>query len=621
MKTSFNGKAAKTALSFAWAFGLLIALWGLITSDAAFAAIVFNGDVDPPDPANWNLDTNGYVGKTGTGEVTVDGGDALNSKYCYVGDKAGSTGQVTADGAGTTWTSSSYLYVGHYGSGTFSISGGGTVSSQYGYVGTWSGSTGAFTVHGAGSTWNISKLLYVGNAGDGTLEITGGGVVNSTSTVTIGNNSTTSPLNQGKVTVDGTGSKLTTNAPLTVGAFQGSIGELIVTGGGEVSNTVGKVGSSAGATGAVRIEGLGSKWINSGDLRVGNSGSGTLTIAAGGEVSNAAGYIGANAGATGTVTVDGSGSKWTNTTSLTIGAAGTGTLNVSNGGTLCANTITGGVSIVTVNFDNGVLKPYNAANATWLSVGTHADSGVWIKEGGAVFDTAGYDMAIGVALQHGGISPIDGGLTKRGAGTLTLTGANPYTGRTVLQQATLQLGPAAHNTVLSLGGADIETQTGKLIFDYTGGSSPAATIGGLLAASYATGWTSGQFICSLADAGHGLGWMDDTGAQQVIVQYAIYGDANLDTTVNNDDLFILLGNLGQSSMTWSQGDFDNNGAVNNDDLFTLLGNLGSSGLDSATIEMLKALGVPAAMIPEPGTLVLLVGGLVGLLCYAWRRRR
>ncbi|MCD4728661.1 MAG: PEP-CTERM sorting domain-containing protein [Pirellulales bacterium] len=28
-----------------------------------------------------------------------------------------------------------------------------------------------------------------------------------------------------------------------------------------------------------------------------------------------------------------------------------------------------------------------------------------------------------------------------------------------------------------------------------------------------------------------------------------------------------------------------------------------------------------AKIPEPGTLVLLATGLIGLLCYAWRKRK
>ena len=46
--------------------------------------------------------------------------------------------------------------------------------------------------------------------------------------------------------------------------------------------------------------------------------------------------------------------------------------------------------------------------------------------------------------------------------------------------------------MFSLGGADI--QSGRMVFDYTGGSDPAATILSLLTASYDGGlWDIGQF--------------------------------------------------------------------------------------------------------------------------------
>jgi len=43
------------------------------------------------------------------------------------------------------------------------------------------------------------------------------------------------------------------------------------------------------------------------------------------------------------------------------------------------------------------------------------------------------------------------------------------------------------------------------------------------------------------------------------------------------------------------------------------------GLDAQAIQMLTAAGF--TVVPEPSTLVLLAAGLLGLLCYAWRRRR
>ena len=67
-------------------------------------------------------------------------------------------------------------------------------------------------------------------------------------------------------------------------------------------------------------------------------------------------------------------------------------------------------------------------------------------------------------------------------------------------------------------------------------------------------------------------------------------------------------NYNQTSMNWSQGDFDGNGTVNGADLNIVLSNYN------------QHLGVGAA-VPEPSTLLLAAAGLAGLLCYAWRKRR
>ena len=57
-----------------------------------------------------------------------------------------------------------------------------------------------------------------------------------------------------------------------------------------------------------------------------------------------------------------------------------------------------------------------------------------------------------------------------------LTAANTYSGRTTVASGTLDLAAAAQNAVFNLGGADV--QSGKLVFDYNGDASPAATIEG-----------------------------------------------------------------------------------------------------------------------------------------------
>jgi hypothetical protein len=72
------------------------------------------------------------------------------------------------------------------------------------------------------------------------------------------------------------------------------------------------------------------------------------------------------------------------------------------------------------------------------------------------------------------------------------------------------------------------------------------------------------------------------------------GDANGDGVVNVGDLGILAGNYGTlTGATWAMGDFNGDGAVNVGDLGILAGNYGSSA---------------AAAVPEPMTLLVLVGG-------------
>jgi autotransporter-associated beta strand protein len=201
------------------------------------------------------------------------------------------------------------------------------------------------------------------------------------------------------------------------------------------------------------------------------------------------------------------------------------------------------------------------------------------------------------------------GLTKLGPGTLILGGANGYGGVTTVTAGTLLLEPAAQTPVLSGGGANI--QAGHLVFDYTSaGNDPANTINTLLAASYHGGaWDQGQFQSSTASSTIGLGWADN--GSSVTVQPALYGDANLDGSVNFTDLSKVLANYGSSGMTWSQGDFSYDGTVNFSDLSKVLGNYGTTGGPAWA-------GV--SPVPEPGTIVLFGIGAISLLAYAWRRR-
>ena len=88
----------------------------------------------------------------------------------------------------------------------------------------------------------------------------------------------------------------------------------------------------------------------------------------------------------------------------------------------------------TFNFNGGMLKALatTANGATFMETLNTAN----VKAGGALIDTNGANITIGQALVADPVST-GGGLTKLGAGTLTLTGANTYTGTTLVSAGNL----------------------------------------------------------------------------------------------------------------------------------------------------------------------------------------
>jgi len=153
----------------------------------------------------------------------------------------------------------------------------------------------------------------------------------------------------------------------------------------------------------------------------------------------------------------------------------------------------------------------------------------------------------------------------------------------------------------------VETGTLQL----NGDTTPAATIAALLKTRYnsgsATHFNTGKFQSTTADSHLGLGWRDSAAAQQVMVAYALYGDANGDGTVAISDLAFLGASWNGTGKNWAQGDFNYDGKVALSDL----GFLGANWNQS----------IPgfSQVVPEPGTLVLLIAGLLGLAASAWRR--
>jgi hypothetical protein len=77
--------AATAARSILFCCALLAALSLAGPLPSARAAITPTGDVSPSNPSGWTSSTNGIVGNTASGTLTVDGGSDLLSNYGYIG--------------------------------------------------------------------------------------------------------------------------------------------------------------------------------------------------------------------------------------------------------------------------------------------------------------------------------------------------------------------------------------------------------------------------------------------------------------------------------------------------------------------------------------------------------
>ncbi len=269
--------------------GVLGGFW--IDSGEGEAVIVSGVGTATVSSGTWANSGDLFVGFSGTGTLTVNGGSVTNT-FGYIGGGQDGEGNLvscvgTATVSSGTWASVG-LGVGMSGTGTLNVTGGCIISAESA-LGLNAGSVGTATV--SSGTWANNGDLYVGIEGIGTLNLNGG-LVTVGGTLSTGTSGTIN-LNSGGTLQIGVGgttgvldvSTLTNNGTLVFNRSDASNYSGIINGTGAVTKqgagtlTLDGANSYSGGTtisgGVLALSGTGS--VGTGDLNLGSGGVFDLT--------------------------------------------------------------------------------------------------------------------------------------------------------------------------------------------------------------------------------------------------------------------------------------------------------------------------------------------------------
>ncbi|MGN6370751.1 MAG: beta strand repeat-containing protein [Phycisphaerae bacterium] len=245
------------------------------------------------------------------------------------------------------------------------------------------------------------------------------------------------------------------------------------------------------------------------------------------------------------------------------------------------------------------------------------------------------------------------GVTMDGGGTLILDGVNTYAAGTTVAAGTVVAASAealGSGPVKIHGGGTLRLQAGLAVavqvplvsfdggpgawagsLDLSGdklivqdGVTHAASLGNLESAAHSVISSTGlpaAFGIAVLDNGvlhrstfGGVGVNDDS----ILIGPELLGDVNADGVVDLTDLSTVLNNFGVNEARWTSGNFDGAATIDLTDLSCVLNNFGVRNAGGTGGALVLGPGGGEAASPEPGSLVIAVAGMAGLL---GRRRR
>jgi hypothetical protein len=601
-------------------------------------------------------------------------GGTLTANVLQVATGSESLGTYTLSGTGVLKTSGTEVGMG--GTGTFNQTGGTHTASFLG-IGESATHSGNYRLGGTGNlSTGATRISEFG--GTGGLTQTGG--THTTGHLVLGDGA----HGFGWGVYDLRGGQLTVNGAVEVG-LNGAMGDVYHSAGAATMQTLavgsGPDGTSGGITlGNYELSGTGSLTVTASESVGANGGFGTFTQTGGTHVVKSTGpgapslQIGAQTASDGIFKLSG-GSLTTDGTSAGVG--GNGTLEQSGG----THTVNGALAVSPASGANGnyrlsgtgVLKTASATlggnggtSAFTQSGGSHTVTGqLALREDANSYALSGGSLSA-ASLQNDALFFQTGGTSTFGA-TSGVGGIWIYAGQLTaahLRQGVLRVDETGKVTVQPNGGPGGVSRLNELRLDQSGtldltnnglvidhaGASPMTDVRAAIQNGRNGGsWTGPGLTSSTAaanPAGAGLGYAEAVDlfgsaggvfmgqfadATTVLVRYTRLGDANLDGTVNFDDLLLLAKNYNGTPATlapgwWSRGDFTYDGYVNFDDLLVLAKNynavLPAAPLPSATpafdADMARAF---AAAVPEPSMTTLAPIAACAAALTSRRRRR